>query len=113
MVQPATHNCEGVCALAAPAPMVNLDDHENAAPQPLTGSSEGGTSRRVGRVGRWATVRRTRLAQHAEAGLATAEYAIATVAAAGFAGLLYALLRSNEIRGMLTSIVQGALTIGS
>lgn len=113
MVQPTTHSPEGACALAAPAPVVKLDDHENAAPQPLTGSSKGRTPRQVGRVNRWANVRRTRLAQHAEAGLATAEYAIATVAAAGFAGLLYALLRSNEVRGMLTSIVQNALTIGS
>lgn len=46
-----------------------------------------------------------------EAGLATAEYAIATVAAAGFAGLLLVILRSDEVRGMLMSIVQSALSI--
>lgn len=47
----------------------------------------------------------------AEAGMATAEYAIATVAAAGFAGLLILVLRSDEVREMLTSIVRGALSI--
>ncbi len=49
--------------------------------------------------------------EQAEAGLATAEYAIATVAAAGFAGLLLVILRSGEVRGMLTSIVQSALSV--
>ncbi|WP_139316049.1 DUF4244 domain-containing protein, partial [Cellulosimicrobium sp. CUA-896] len=43
-----------------------------------------------------------------EAGLATAEYAIATVAAAGFAGLLIAVLKSGEVREMLLGIVRGA-----
>ena len=45
---------------------------------------------------------RARLAlvrQTAEAGMATAEYAIATLAAAGFAGLLYVILRSDQVRG--------------
>lgn len=46
----------------------------------------------------------------AEAGMATAEYAIATVAAAGFAGLLILILRSDEVRGLLLGIVRGALS---
>lgn len=54
---------------------------------------------------------RQAIEEQAEAGLATAEYAIATVAAAGFAGLLLVILRSGEVRGMLTSIVQSALSI--
>lgn len=56
--------------------------------------------------------RRLRRAQAVgrEAGMATAEYAIATVAAAGFAGLLIAILRSNEVRGLLLGIVRGALS---
>ena len=45
-----------------------------------------------------------------DAGMATAEYAIATVAAAGFAGLLIAILRSDEVRGLLLGIVRGALS---
>jgi len=45
-----------------------------------------------------------------EEGAATAEYAIATMAAVGFAGLLVAILRSDEVRGMLTELVHRALT---
>jgi Flp pilus assembly pilin Flp len=45
-----------------------------------------------------------------EDGAATAEYAIATLAAVGFAGLLVAILRSDEVRGMLTELVHRALT---
>lgn len=44
-----------------------------------------------------------------EAGAATAEYAIATMAAVGFAGLLVAILRSEEVRSMLMGLVQRAL----
>lgn len=47
---------------------------------------------------------------HREEGAATAEYAIATMAAVGFAGLLVAILRSDEVRGMLTELVHRALT---
>ncbi|WP_125773049.1 DUF4244 domain-containing protein [Antribacter gilvus] len=47
-----------------------------------------------------------------EAGLATAEYAIATIAAAGFAGLLIAILKSGEVRELLLSIVRSALSLG-
>ncbi|WP_251152434.1 DUF4244 domain-containing protein [Cellulosimicrobium sp. Marseille-Q4280] len=47
-----------------------------------------------------------------EAGLATAEYAIATVAAAGFAGLLIVVLRSGEVRELLLGIVRSALSLG-
>ena len=44
-------------------------------------------------------------------GSATAEYAIATMAAVGFAGLLVVILRSNEVRGMLLDIIRNALSI--
>jgi len=43
-------------------------------------------------------------------GAATAEYAIATMAAVGFAGLLVVILRSDAVRAMLTDLVQRALT---
>jgi hypothetical protein len=46
-----------------------------------------------------------------EAGLATAEYAIATVAAVGFAGLLIAVLKSDTVRGLLEGIISSALSI--
>jgi Flp pilus assembly pilin Flp len=48
-----------------------------------------------------------------EDGAATAEYAIATLAAVGFAGLLVAILRSDEVRGLLLDLVHRALTVGS
>jgi hypothetical protein len=48
----------------------------------------------------------------ADRGTATAEYAIATLAACGFGGVLLALLRSSEVKSMLTSVIKRALTIG-
>lgn len=46
-----------------------------------------------------------------EAGMATAEYAIATLAAVGFAGLLVVILRSDQVRGLLLSIIEQALSL--
>ena len=46
-----------------------------------------------------------------EAGGVTAEYAIAILAAAGFAGLLLAILQSSAVRGWLMSIVERALSL--
>lgn len=46
-----------------------------------------------------------------DAGMATAEYAVATLAACGFAGLLLVLLTGGEVRGMLLAIVKRALTL--
>lgn len=43
-------------------------------------------------------------------GTATAEYAIATMAAVGFAGLLVVIMRSDEVRGILLDLVHRALT---
>jgi hypothetical protein len=45
-------------------------------------------------------------------GAATAEYAVATMAAVGFAGLLVVILRGDEVRGILTDLVRNALTVG-
>lgn len=47
-----------------------------------------------------------------ETGAATAEYAIVTLAAVAFAGLLVAILRSDEVRGLLLGVVQHALSFG-
>lgn len=44
-------------------------------------------------------------------GMATAEYAIATLAACGFAGLLVVILRGDEVRGLLMGIVERALSL--
>ena len=47
----------------------------------------------------------------ADDGAITAEYAIATMAAVGFAGLLVVILRSEEVRAMLLEVVRGALSL--
>lgn len=44
-----------------------------------------------------------------ETGAATAEYAIVIMAAVGFAGLLVVIMRSGEVQGILTGLVQRAL----
>ncbi|WP_295823603.1 DUF4244 domain-containing protein [uncultured Microbacterium sp.] len=46
-----------------------------------------------------------------ERGAATAEYAIATMAAVAFAGLLVMIMRSDEVREILTDLVRRALTV--
>ena len=70
------------------------------------GTTGRGTERRAGRA---------RVREEAplppDAGMATAEYAMATLAACGFAGLLIAVLSSDEVRGMLVRIVQQALSL--
>lgn len=48
---------------------------------------------------------------HEEDGAATAEYVIATMAAVGFAGLLVVILRSPEVRAILTDMVERALAV--
>lgn len=45
-----------------------------------------------------------------ERGMSTAEYAVGTVAAVGFGGLLVKLLTSPEVQQLLFSIIQRALT---
>jgi hypothetical protein len=44
-------------------------------------------------------------------GASTAEYAIITLAAVGFAGILLAILRSEEVKGMLLELVRSALSV--
>lgn len=100
-----------------------------ALPAPTGGRSGSGQWRDSGRLaaGRkemmMSTTRRTRwlrtvrrrlhvLQEQGEAGMATAEYAIATLAAAGFAGLLLVILRSTEVREFLLGIIRQALQVG-
>lgn len=44
-----------------------------------------------------------------EEGAVTAEYAIATMAAVAFAGLLVVIMRSDEVRAILFELVASAL----
>ena len=85
------------------------------APGPARSSAEAGTSEpsaTTGLPGRAA--RRRRLVEHlrTEAGAATAEYAIVIMAAVGFAGVLLAVMRSDEVRGVLSDLVRSALSVG-
>lgn len=57
------------------------------------------------------TSRRAALLFGDETGAATAEYAVATMAAVAFAGLLVIIMRSDEVRGILTDLVRRALTV--
>lgn len=45
-----------------------------------------------------------------EAGIATAEYAVTTVAACGFAGVLYKLLGSESIAQLIGELLRRALS---
>jgi hypothetical protein len=56
------------------------------------------------------TARRAWRALGDDSGAATAEYAIATMAAVGFAGMLVVILRGDEVRTILTDLVRRALT---
>ncbi|MFJ2619583.1 DUF4244 domain-containing protein [Glutamicibacter sp. NPDC087344] len=52
---------------------------------------------------------RTRLA--AEQGSTTAEFAMVTLAAVAFAGLLISILSSGDVRGMLMGLISKALSL--
>ena len=49
----------------------------------------------------------------AEAGMTTAEYAVGTVAACGFAGLLLKLLTSDQVRSLLSEVITRAFAVVS
>lgn len=55
---------------------------------------------------------RTAVTPGDDAGMATAEYAIAMIAAVGFAGLLVTVLTSSTVRELLTGLVTSALSYG-
>ncbi|GAB3534599.1 hypothetical protein GCM10027403_10760 [Arthrobacter tecti] len=96
-----------------------------ALPTPTTNVDHVGPEKRLGKQEKLASVtplrpgvtvpskaRRRFAVERSEDGLATAEYAIATLAAVGFAALLVAVLSSGEIRGMLMSLITSALSFG-
>jgi hypothetical protein len=55
--------------------------------------------------------KRRRFALSSDAGAVTAEYAIATMAAVAFAGLLVLIMRSDEVRTLLFNLVSTALSV--
>ncbi|MEV4251862.1 DUF4244 domain-containing protein [Spirillospora sp. NPDC049652] len=46
-----------------------------------------------------------------DAGMSTAEYAVGTIAATAFAGLLYKIVTSSEVQKALLGIIQRALQL--
>ncbi|WP_344934447.1 DUF4244 domain-containing protein [Sphaerisporangium flaviroseum] len=54
-----------------------------------------------------ATLARTR----SEAGMSTAEYAVGTIAACAFAGLLFKIVSSPDVRKMLSDLISRALKL--
>ena len=59
------------------------------------------------------TMKRKSQTFESECGSATAEYAIATMAAVGFAGLLVVIMRSDEVKALLYDLVMKALSVGA
>ena len=57
-------------------------------------------------------LRITRALMRDDRGAATAEYAIATMAAVGLAGVLVGILKGNVVQQLLTNLITGALTLG-
>ncbi|QEV19364.1 DUF4244 domain-containing protein [Streptomyces alboniger] len=55
-----------------------------------------------------ALLRRT-LAKDRDAGMVTSEYAMGLIAAVGFAGLLYKVVTSGQVRAALQALVEKAL----
>ena len=53
---------------------------------------------------RWAAVRAT-----GEAGMSTAEYAVGTIAAVGFAGVLFKVVTSSKVQAALSGLIEKAL----
>ncbi len=73
---------------------------------------DGGRSRHLGQVSARLQEARRAMRSQAELGLATAEYAIATIAAAGFAGVLIVILKSGKVQTLLGNIIESALSVG-
>ncbi|MGO1511020.1 hypothetical protein CZ771_04840 [Actinomycetales bacterium JB111] len=65
----------------------------------------------VSRAARAWKERHRRTAEDAEAGMATAEYAIGTVAAAGLAAALIGILNGDSVIGMVTGLITRALGV--
>jgi len=59
-----------------------------------------------------AVVRLQVLQADREAGMTTAEYAVGTVAACGFSGILYKVITSPEILGLITGVIGKAFKLG-
>lgn len=60
---------------------------------------------------RWLGRRARQCRAAAEAGMSTAEYAVGTIAACGFAAVLYKIVTSGPVRTALTGVIEKALHV--
>jgi hypothetical protein len=88
------------------SPRRTSGDRQQVVPVGLRGAAGGSSA-----PGRAVSHRHDQMPDQ-EAGMATAEYAIATLAAVAFAALLVAVLSSGEIKGLLMSLITSALNFG-
>ncbi|WP_141579886.1 DUF4244 domain-containing protein [Actinomadura sp. WMMA1423] len=59
----------------------------------------------------WKTVVRRWSGACKDSGMSTAEYAVGTIAAAAFAGLLFKIVTSSQVKTMLLQIIEKALNL--
>lgn len=50
-------------------------------------------------------------AEDAEAGMTTAEYAVGTVAAVSFGGVLYKIITSSQVSALMRGVIEKALQV--
>ena len=55
---------------------------------------------------------RLQTAASGDDGMTTAEYAVGTVAACGFGGILYKVITSPEVLGLITGVISKAFKLG-
>ncbi|UVJ38840.1 DUF4244 domain-containing protein [Arthrobacter sp. CJ23] len=101
----------GIPARSAIAPRTASSPGLAAILELRPGSSPAQAVEQPGGQGAGRTVRSRARLTGSELGMATAEYAIATLAAVGFAGLLVVILRSDEVRGFLLNLIRTALSL--
>jgi hypothetical protein len=58
---------------------------------------------------RWSAAVGARLFRRGDDGAVTAEYAVTTVAACGFAGVLYEILKSDTVVNLVVKVISKAL----
>ena len=73
-----------------------------------SGTPDHGLAGRVPPRRRWWQLRPSAAS---EDGMTTAEYAVGTVAACGFAGILYKTVTSDVVAGLVAEIIRRALTL--
>ena len=84
----------------------NRTTHSSSA---ASATATAGPRRRGRSATPWLARRLRRCRDAAEAGMSTAEYAVGTIAACGFAAVLYKIVTSGPVRTALTGVIEKAL----